>query len=185
MSDEKPKKDLQKSQAGKKATIKLEAIRAAKELSNPNSQWTLVQEILQEVQAGYVVANPDKRPAVAKMTEDLKKEITARYADDPEKQKILLEAVPSARSVAKWIEKDGWEDAVWGRVRADKLFSPEKRAQVIKALHDRACNRSDNAAKLYLTLSGDYQEKLEVNDKTMETYREIQQTLLRKSRNEE
>lgn len=185
MSDEKPKKDQQKQEIGKKAAVKLEAVRAAKELSNPDSQWTLLQEIMQEVMAGYVVANPDKRPAVAKMTEDLKKEIEARYKDEPDTLKILLDAVPSPRATAKWLEKDGWDDAVWEKVRGDKLFSSEKRAQVIQALHQRACDRSDNAAKLYLTLSGDYSEKVEVSDKTVETYRDIQKTILRKSRSED
>jgi hypothetical protein len=185
MSDEKTKKDLQKVEQGKKATIKLEAVRAAKEISNPDSTWTLPQEILQEVMAGYIVSNPDKRPAVSRMTEDLKKEIEIRYKEDEEIKKILLESVPSARSIAKWIEKDGWEEAVWERIRGDKLFSAASRAEVIQAVKKRAVEKSDNAAKLYLTLSGDYQEKIEVNDKTVETYREIQKTLLRKSRNEE
>jgi hypothetical protein len=41
---------------------------------------------------------------------------------------------------------------------------------------------SDQAAKLWLTLSGDYSEKMEINDKTVDTFREIQSVLQRKSR---
>jgi hypothetical protein len=172
--------DPVQAEKAEKSAVKLAAIKAAKELKNEDSPWTLVQEILQEVQAARIVADPDSSPPVTQMTEELKDEIKRRYQDDEETRDLLLESVPSARSVRQWVKKEGWEDAVWSKIRADKLFSPAKRSEVIQALQTRAVQKSDMAAKIYLTLSGDYVEKSEVNDKTVDTFREIQKILHKK-----
>ena len=180
MSDQDEKKDPKESPSNH--TVKLEAIKAAKELSNPDSDWTITQEILQDIMAGYIVANPKGKPAVTVMVEDLKKEIESRYTDEPEKKKILLEGIPSVQSIRVWVKKDGWDEAVWQKVRGDKLFSADKRSQVIEALRERAMDKSDVAAKIWLTLSGDYSEKMEVDNKTVDVYREINNIIHRKSR---
>ena len=65
------------------------------------------------------------------------------------------------------------------------MFSAENRAQVIESLRQRAIDKSDVAAKIWLTLSGDYSEKMEVDNKTVETYRDINNILHRKSREED
>jgi hypothetical protein len=161
---------------------KLEAVRAVKKLSNGNSPWTIPQEILQEVIAGHTVANPDSIPPITQMTEELKKEIAARYVDDPETRDLLLESIPEVRSIRLWVKKEGWDEAVWQKVRGDRLFSADKRAQVIESLRQRAIDKSDVAAKIWLTLSGDYSEKMEIDNKTVDTYREINNILHRKSR---
>jgi hypothetical protein len=85
------------------------------------------------------------------------------------------------------MKKDGWEEAVWKKVRGDQLFSPEKRAEVIEALRQRAIDPkkgSDSAAKLWLTMSGDYSDKMEVNDKGLEAFREINSIIHRKKSQE-
>lgn len=173
-----------KNEAAQKSAEKLEAVRAVKKLRNGDSVWTIPQEILQEIIAGHTVANPDKTPPVTQMVEELKREIEVRYSDDEELKKLLLESIPEVRSVRLWLKKDGWDEAVWGRIRGEKLFSSDKRAQVIEALRTRAIDRSDVAAKIWLTLSGDYSEKMEVDNKTVDTFREINSILHRKSREE-
>lgn len=181
MSDEKEKKfdhlSPEQAEKAKKAAEQKAAIAAAKALENEDSQWSIVQEMLQEIQAAYLVVSPDAKPPVTKMIDDLKKELRKKYSDEPEVAKILIDSIPSARSVRVWLKKDGWDDAVWTRIRQDELFSPGRRSEVIKALHQRACDKSDQAAKIYLTLSGDYVEKEENNDSTVDTYREIQKVL--------
>ena len=82
------------------------------------------------------------------------------------------------------MKKEGWDEAVWKKVRGDSLFSPQKRAKVIEALRDRAIDKSDLAAKIWLTLSGDYSDKMEVDNKSIDVFREINTILHRKSRDE-
>lgn len=176
-----PEKEA-REKANDNRIAKLEAIRAVKKLSNGDSQWTITQELLQEIQAAHVVANPDVTPQVTKMVEELKQEIEKRYVDDPELRELLLESVPAVRSVREWLKKDGWEEAVWGKVRQDGLFTPAKRAQVIESLRTRALDKSDVAAKIWLTLSGDYSEKMEVDNRSVDMYREINQVLHNKNK---
>jgi len=163
---------------------KIEAVRAARELKNEDSNWNLLQEIMQEIQAGYIVIDAKTMPDATKLADQLKEEVEKRFIDEPEKQKILLDGIPHVRSIRQWFKKDGWEDAVWGKIRTDQLFSSEKRAEVIESLRLRAIQRSDVAAKLWLTMSGDYSEKMEVNDKTLDAFRDINSVLQRKSREE-
>lgn len=186
-TDEKQKKTTlenlskaQKEEMSEKAVEQLAAYKAVKKLSNENSQWTLTQEILQEIMAGHTIADPDKLPALTVMVEELKKEINVRYADDDELKQVLLDSIPAMRSVREWVKKDGWEDAIWGYVRGDGLFTASKRAQVIESLRTRALDRSDTAAKIWLTLSGDYSDKMEVDNKSVDIYREINSILHKK-----
>lgn len=164
---------LYKEEAAEKAVEQLSAYRAAKKLSGEDSQWTITQQLLQEIMAGHTIINPDKLPPLTQMVEELKKEIEVRYADDEDSKKILLDSIPAMRSVREWVKKDGWDEAVWGYVRADGLFTASKRAQVIESLRTRALDKSDVAAKIWLTLSGDYSEKMEVDNKSVDMYREI------------
>ena len=190
MSDEKKQpKQLQKEEVKAKASEKLltrvEAQKAVKSLSDPDSKWTLTEELFQEVMAGHIVANPDQLPPVTKMREQLIEEITKRYKDEPEVQQVLIDSVPEARSIRKWLKKEGWDDDVWSRIRGDRLFSAANRAQVIEALRVRAMDKSDTAAKIWLTISGDYSDKIDVTDKTVDTYRDINNILHGKKNNNE
>lgn len=168
--------DKQVSEQQEKASNKIDAIKAVKKLST-DSKWFITQEILQEVQAGYTVIDPNKLPPVTQMIEDLKREVEARYSDDPATKELILDSIPGVPSVRSWLKKEGWDDAVWKKVRTDKLFSSDKRAQVIESLRLRAIERSDVAAKIWLTLSGDYSEKEQGDNKTLEAYREINSIL--------
>lgn len=175
--DQKEKKDEKDN-----TPTKLEAVRAARELTNEGSNWNILQEIMQEIQASYIVVDAKTMPDAVKLTDQLRDEVEKRYIDEPEKQKILLDGIPNVRSIRQWFKKDGWEDAVWGKIRTEQLFSAEKRTEVIESLRLRAIKRSDVAAKLWLTMSGDYSEKMEVNDKTLDAFRDINSVLQRKSR---
>jgi hypothetical protein len=159
---------------------KLAAIRAAKKLNNSDSQWTLVQEIFQEIQAAYIIKDPDFMPPITKLSEELKAEIEKRYTEDPEVKELLLASIPAARSIREWVKKEGWDEAVWSKIRQDGLFTASKRAQVIESLRKRALDKSDVAAKIWLTLSGDYSEKMEVDNRSIDIYREINSVLHKK-----
>ncbi len=166
--------------AAEKAIAKIEAVKAAKILNNPDSEWTLLQEILQEIMATHTVMSPGSKVASAKLREELEYEVKSRFSDAPETLELLLNAIPTARAIRDWIKKDGWNDAVWAKIKREGLFTSEKRAEVIEAIRERAVKRSDNAAKLWLTMSGDYSDKVEVDNATVETYREINKILYNK-----
>jgi hypothetical protein len=168
---------LYKEEAQAASAAQVEAYHNIKKLSNKNSDWTITQEILQEIMAGHTVANPEKLPPLTEMVEQLKEEIEKRYQDEPGMKDALLKSIPAMRSVREWVKKEGWDEAVWGYVRAEGLFSAANRAKVIKALGERAIDRSDAAAKIWLTLSGDYSEKMEVDNKSVDMYREINNIL--------
>lgn len=184
-SDEKDKKtalenltQVQKDEYAEKSVKQLNAYRVVKEISGEGSKWTLTQQLLQEIMAGHTVRNPDKLPPLTQMVEELKQEIEKRYVDDDDIKEALLNSIPAMRSVREWVKKDGWDDAVWGYVRGEGLFTASKRSQVIESLRMRALDKSDVAAKIWLTLSGDYSEKMEVDNKSVDTFREINSILL-------
>lgn len=168
-----------------KANEKRKAKQAAKALEDPDAEWTILEDLLQEIQAGYLVANPDVKPPVTKLVEDLKKEVRNKYSNQPKAMDLLLNSIPSHVSLRLWLKKDGWDDAVWKKIRDDALFSPAKRAEVIQALHSRAIDKSDTAAKIYLTLSGDYKENDDKDDSVIETFREINKVLQGKAEGKE
>jgi hypothetical protein len=167
-----------KDELAERSLNKLEAVRAVKKLSGEDSQWSLTQQMLQEIMASHTVVNPDRLPPMTQMVEELKKEVEIRYADEPELKTLLLESIPAVRSLREWVKKDGWDDAVWGKIRIDGLFTASKRSQVIESLRKRAIDTSDTAAKIWLTLSGDYSEKMDVNDKSVDMFRDINSILL-------
>lgn len=171
-----------KEQASANSALQLEAYRAIKKLSGEDSQWTLTQQLLQEVMAGHTVVNPEKLPPLTQMVDELRVEIESRYKDEPELKQLLIDSIPQMRSVREWVKKDGWDEAVWGYVRADGLFTASKRARVIESLRERAIDKSDVAAKIWLTLSGDYSEKMEVDNKSVDIYREINNVLHNKKK---
>lgn len=189
MAKKKPPAQLQSEEVQKKAEEKrakrLEAFKAVKQMSSKDSKWTITEEMFQEIQAGYIVANPEQLPPITQMREELISEIKDKYKDEPETMQVLLDSVPEARSIRKWVKREGWEDDVWTRLRGEKLFSPANRAQVIESLRIRAMDKSDQAAKIWLTISGDYSDKIDVTDKTVDTYRDINNILHGKKNNQE
>lgn len=159
----------------------LTAIRGMK----TDSSWNLLEELLQDVMSVYVIQNPDKQhQSMKKLKSDATGEINVRYAKDETLRDLLLNALPSEITLAKWVKKEKWIEAVWEKVRTDGLFTAESRSTMIKALYDRGLEKSDSAAKIWLTLSGDYSDKLDVStDKTLDKYREINEILHKKKDN--
>lgn len=171
---------MSKKSKSELAKEKLEAVRIVRELSG-NGQWTLVQEVLQDIVAGYIVKDPSgSTPPANKLREELLEEIKRRY-ENSEHLDILLESVPSDVSIRAWTKKDTWDEAVWGRIKTEGLFTKEKRAEVIESLRIRALGRDTTAAKLWLTMSGDYSDKLDLkNDKAVDVFRQMNEALHKK-----
>lgn len=157
------------------------ALKRVEQLSG-ESEWNLLQQIIHDIEAFHVVKN-DKRPSLDATIDLLKDEIKARYsADHPEQGEIrdvLLEAVPSRITLQKWRTRKGWDDAVWTKARGGPsgLFSHDKRSVVIHSLYDNAVKGNTTAAKIWLTLSGDYVEKSEAKNEIVDQFREINSIL--------
>lgn len=167
---------------GSKANLKLAAMRAVKALNNKGSKWDLIEEMIHEILATKIVSNPEilAKPPITETLEDLKKEIELRYDKEVETKELLLSAIPSKITATKWFKKDGWDQAIWDKVRGNGLFSPERRAKMINSIYNRGLDKSDNAAKLWLQLSGDLVENKTMDNKTIETFREINEILHKK-----
>lgn len=163
----------ERAQAG---TLKVLAIKKAKELSG-DSRWDLVEQIAQEIQAHYVLKK-EKLTAI-KHIEFIEQEIRSRYSDQPDVMQILLDAVPSTTTLGNWKKKKEWEEAVWIKLRGEGLFTPDSRAQVISRLFDQALQGNVPAAKIWLTLSGDYVEKGDSgkNGDAMDLFRQINEAI--------
>lgn len=169
----------------KEALKQKEAYVKVKQISNPDSPWTITQELLQEVEASFVIANPEVTHEVPKLKESLKQIIEQRYSDDEDTKAIILESIPSDRSIRAWRKKEGWEDAVWKIIHDTGLFTPAKRAEMIESLFHRGKTKSDNAAKMWLIMSKDFSEKLEINEGPLEKFREINKILHSKNNSKE
>lgn len=142
-----------------------------------DSEWSLLEQILQEIEATYFT-NGQKSPGNQEFLDLLIKEVNVRYEEDEEIKKLLLEAVPSRVTIGKWRKKKGWEEALWAKVRVAGLFTSDKRASVINQLFTMANSGNVNAAKVWLTLSGDYQEKGDTKSEVLDQFREINNILL-------
>lgn len=157
------------------------ALKRVEELTK-NSEWNLIQQIAHDIEAFYVIKN-DKKPSAEKTLELIKNEIEARYSSDTVEEKeiksILLDGLPSKITFTKWRSQKNWDEAVWARARTGSigLFSPDKRATVIHSLYSSAVTGNTSAAKIWLTLSGDYVEKAETKNEIVDQFREINQIL--------
>lgn len=162
---------------GSKSIAILNARKRVKEISD-NPEWDLTQEILQEIMAFYTIKDPENQPKVPELIEELKKEINRRYKNDEEVKNILIEGIPKIQSVRNWVNKDNWKNAIWQKIKETGLFTESKRVELIDALHKRGIERDTQAAKIWLTLSGDYSEKVDLKtDGTLEKFREINNIL--------
>ena len=173
-----------------KSIAKIQAIKALRDLSGSGKgEWNLLQEIMQDICATHMLEKPDreKLPPMKQLIEEMKAEIEKRYntPETKETKEILFNAIPSELSIRQWFKKETWQDAVWARMRKGGLFSNERRATLINALWERGTKKDTNAAKLWLTLSGDYSEaKVPDNDKSIDIYRQIQETIFKKKSEE-
>lgn len=157
----------------KNALAMQKARKLVKELSGDND-WDLIQQLLQEIIASHTIANPDVLPKVPQLIKELELEIGKRYEKEPDLMVILLEGIPTPPSVRNWTKKEGWVDAIWKQIQGTGLFTHSKRSEMIEALRSRGLARDTQAAKIWLTLSGDYSDKMDVkDDRTVDLFREI------------
>jgi hypothetical protein len=175
-----PKKGLEhlsglQLEKAEKSIAQQRLARKVKELSG-DSEWTILEQILQEIEATYMIKK-EKVPGNDKLHQQLIDEVTIRYEEEPELKQTLLEGIPSRVSISKWRNKKGWPEALWTKVRLTGLFTGPKRAMIINSLYDQAADGNVNAAKVWLTLSGDYSEKPEVTSAAEDKYREINQII--------
>lgn len=183
--DDSTKKDKSKIEYGKQALKVIDARKRVKALSGDND-WDITQEILQEIVASHTIVNPETIPPVPQLIEELNGLIEKRYKDEPEMREILLKGVPNAPSVRLWMKKKGWNESVWKIIQDTGLFTESKRIQLIDSLHQRGVERDTQAAKIWLQLSGDYQEGINITtDDTLNRFREINQILHSKKNNDE
>ena len=146
-----------------------------------NAEWNLIEQIMQEIEAYYLLRN-EKQPSLLKMLDLTREEINERYGQTPDQlevKEILLAAIPSAPTLFHWRKRKNWDDAVWSKAKVGStgLFSHEKRANVIHALYDYAIKGSTPAAKIWLTLSGDYNEKVDAKNEILDQFKEINNIL--------
>ena len=150
---------------------------------NPDGMWSIPQELLQEVQASYIVANPSgKLPTYKVQRLELQNLIKDKYKGEFETRDLLLESIPSDISLRSWAKKKGWEEAIWAKIRTEGLFTKEKRVEMLESLYNQGKNGNVTAAKIWLTISGDYSDKMDIqSDRSAEVYREINKALRKES----
>jgi hypothetical protein len=164
-----------------KSAIKLAHVSAIKRLKGDND-WTILEELLQEIQSNHSIANPGNMPSWKAMHAELEREVQKRYVDDEELLNLLINGIPSVASLQKWPKKKGWTEAVWSKIKSDTLFSSSRRAAMINALYERGIQKDTAAAKMYLTMSGDYSERPpEEKNAALNQYREINNILHKKN----
>lgn len=169
-----------------KSLEKQDMARKVKALSEGKSKWTITQSALQDVMARHVIGNPNgPMPKFTTLCEELREALKEKYEDDPELRDFLLESLPSYISMREWPKKEGWQDAVWAKIRDTGMFTKERRAAMIDSLYKRGMEKDTVAAKIWLTMSGDFVEKSQIDNKdnTVDKFREINQ-ILHKKKNE-
>lgn len=167
-----------------KAARSMEQVRLSKKVKelSGDSEWTILEQLLQEIDATAMARN-EKPLSAEKAVTQLIQEISLRYEDEPEIMQILLDGIPSKTSISNWRASKGWTEALWGKVRLTGLFTGPKRAQIIQSLFAQAAEGNTAAAKLWLTLSGDYSEKSEVTtNATHDAFREINNIIHNKNK---
>lgn len=144
-------------------------------------KWNILQEYLIEIEADCKLKEGlgQKFPTYVELLKLLEKKVELEHSEDEATKKALLTCIPKTKgSVYQWHHLSGWEDAVIEKMKSYGLFTPDKRAQVIEALRQRATTDGDTqAAKIWLTMSGDYSDKIDVKDTKFEKYKEYVSSL--------
>lgn len=167
-----------------KAVEKLSYVKALRKLKGDN-KWTILEELVQEIQADYT-ASGTPMPTAKFIIELTKKKIEERYSLEDEETKelkeLLLNSIPNPQTITAWYRREGWNQAVWDKIKTDGLFSKERRAAMIHALYKRGIEKDTVAAKLYLTMSGDYSDRPpDEKNATAEQFKEINKILHKKA----
>ena len=143
-------------------------------------KWHLLQEYLIEIQADGKIKEGlgQQFPTFQEQLVLLHKKIEVEHGDEPETRDLLLNYVTQKIPLQKWSKLPGWTDAVVDKMKSYGLFTPENRAAVIDAMKQKAVKDGDvQAAKVWLTMSGDYTDKIDVNDAKFEKYKEYANSL--------
>jgi hypothetical protein len=170
---EKEAEEVTKSQQNKDRLIMLSL--------SSGGKWNLLQEYMIEIEADCKLKEGlgQRFPTYVELLQLLKKKIEVEYSEDESTMKSLLNCVPlSKNTVSYWRKMSGWTEAVLDKMKSFGLFTPEKRAEVIESLRKKASEGGDvQAAKVWLTMSGDYTDKVDVNDTKFEKYKEYANSL--------
>jgi hypothetical protein len=143
-------------------------------------KWHILQEFLIEIHAdGKIKEGLGQRfPTLDDQLVLLHKKISFEFEDDPTTRDILLNYATERSTLNKWSKLPGWNDAVIDKMKSYGLFTPENRAAVINSMKEKAVKDGDvQAAKVWLTMSGDYTDKIDVNDQKFEKYKEYANSL--------
>lgn len=158
-----------------------EAPRHLKRLQRDKGDFTLIQQIALDIESTYKLQ--DKKLSAKQLREDLFLEIDERWKADKEVAKELKEYVPSIQIISKWRNLKTWEPAIYGTIKDTGLFTIEKKAKIIDTIYQKAIaeSRPDiNAAKLWLTMSGDFAEGgVNKQDDAMDLFREINSAIFK------
>jgi len=143
-------------------------------------KWHLLQEYLIEIEADCKLKEGlgQRFPTLTELIQLLTKKIELEYTDDEETKKALINCVPASKNtISYWHKMSGWNEAVIDKMKSFGLFTPEKRAEVIESLRKTASEGDVQAAKVWLTMSGDYTDKVDVSDAKFEKYKEYANAL--------
>jgi hypothetical protein len=163
---------------------KLEKARMVMLSVSPVGKWNILQTYLIEIQAdGKLKEGLGQRfPTQKEQLELLKKKIESEWKNEQPTIDALLTCVPSQQMLSKWTKSKSWQDTLVDKMKVDGLFTAENRAGVIEAMRKKAADDGDvQAAKIWLTMSGDYTDKVDVSDAKFEKYKEYQNELTGKS----
>jgi hypothetical protein len=143
-------------------------------------KWHLLQEYLMDIQADGKLkqSQGQKFPTYAEQQILLHKRIASEFEEDPDTRDLLLGYVSTPKTLSRWSQLPGWNDAIIDKMKRTGLFTAEDRAAAIKAMLDKAKLGDVQAAKIYLTMSGDYTDKVDVSDQKFEKYKEYANTLI-------
>jgi len=157
-----------------------EAPRHLKRLQKEKGSFTLIQQIALDIEGNYRLL--EKKLSARELKENIVVEIKERYKSDKPIAKELEEYVPSVQTISKWRNTKAWEPAIFGSIKDTGLFTIEKKAKIIDSIYIKATEKNDtNAAKLWLTMSGDYVEGKDSgkSEDSMDLYREINSAIFK------
>jgi len=146
------------------------------------SEWNLLQQIGQEIEAHHIIIK--EKLSLDKHLAAILEEAKSRYSEEPDLLALVLDAIPSRITLRAWKKKKGWEECVWMKIRGEGLFTTDRRAQVVGKLFEQAAiDGNVQAAKIWLTLSGDYSEKdPSAKNEALDVFRELNEAIHNKNK---
>lgn len=153
-------------------------------------EWTLPQEILQEIQAEDILieAVSNKKPYLAEQITRMTDIIKEEFKDQPDLLKTIVESIPTYEAIRLWTKKEEWEKEVQKCIRNKNIFNNKNQAKVLDTILKAAVAAPGTmsqlkAAELYFKLEGSLnpqKDAAEKKDEVYERYKNLQQTLHKK-----